>query len=376
MFILDNETSNFLMKHLIQNFSQTFNLENGSTKKIETDKYYPFFLILREITGIYLFPFFVIFGIIGSVFISIVYKKSQRCSTNLFLIALSFSDIVKLLNDMAYFLVSLISKIDPNLSESIFFLIYNYSHYIFTFTALNTSWLTCAIALDRYKTVVKKVVKKNETNYLQSILLSLTILFLSVIVAIPAPLFQEQIQFVDPLTNKTIRKLEDTKLGRSDFKKFYQYVIGLLRAVIPLLLLIFLNYRIIRVIYNNKIKRNNRSKSRATSMLISIFLTYIICTFPDVIMTMMQLGYANENFFIRGIREITDLLLTVNSASTFPICYFFSIQFRTKFKELFQVNNSNEQLDEIQFNEKSDLLQANKDIVVKVADSKIISTIK
>ena len=50
---------------------------------------------------------------------------------------------------------------------------------------------------------------------------------------------------------------------------------------------------------------------------------------------MMHLGYVNESSLIRGIREITDLLLEINSASTFPICYYFSLQFRIIFKQLF-----------------------------------------
>lgn len=50
---------------------------------------------------------------------------------------------------------------------------------------------------------------------------------------------------------------------------------------------------------------------------------------------MMQLGYANESFLVRGIREITDLLLAINSAVPFPICYYFSIEFRRKFRTIF-----------------------------------------
>ena len=62
-------------------------------------------------------------------------------------------------------------------------------------------------------------------------------------------------------------------------------------------------------------------------MLSSIILAYVVCMFPDAIMTMMQFGYANESFLIRAVREITDLLLTINSAITFPICYHFSHEF-------------------------------------------------
>ena len=54
---------------------------------------------------------------------------------------------------------------------------------------------------------------------------------------------------------------------------------------------------------------------------------------------MMHLGYANENYLIRAIREVTDLLLAVNSASTCIICYYFSEQYRSKLKEIFGFKN-------------------------------------
>jgi hypothetical protein len=124
------------------------------------------------------------------------------------------------------------------------------------------------------------------------------------------------------------------------------------RAFIPLLLLIYLNFRILRIVYQNKMKRktlstssasscatmksnrNKSTKSRVTLMLSTIILTYVICMFPDAIMTMMQFGYANESFLIRSVREITDLLLTINSAITFPICFHFSHEFKSKVKRL------------------------------------------
>lgn len=56
---------------------------------------------------------------------------------------------------------------------------------------------------------------------------------------------------------------------------------------------------------------------------------------------MMHLGYANENYLIRAIREVTDLLLDVNSASTCIICYYFSGQYRAKLKEIFGFKDKN-----------------------------------
>lgn len=104
------------------------------------DKHLKFFETLREITGIYLFPVIGILGIIGNIFIVIVYSKSKKYSTNVYLIALSCSDILKLANDMTYFMVTLVSKFDPILGEKMFLVLYKYSHYLFVITSFNTSW--------------------------------------------------------------------------------------------------------------------------------------------------------------------------------------------------------------------------------------------
>ena len=254
----------------------------------------------------------------------------------MYLIALSCSDIVKLANDLAYFLVTFTSKINPDLGEKLFFILYRYSHYIFVITALNTSWLTCAISIDRYYAVVKYNSRKIKSNYLQAFAVSIIICISSILISIPAPLFHETIKEFDPVRNQTVEKISETKLGKSEFKKYYQFFNGMFRAVLPLFILVVLNLKIVQVLVKTKLKNMNRQRNRRiTLMLVTIVITFVICIFPDAMMTMMQLGYANENSLIRGIREITDLLLAVNSASTFPICFYFSHQFRLIFKQLF-----------------------------------------
>jgi hypothetical protein len=317
----------------------------GHKESVDYEDYQKFYEIMREITGIYLFPIISTFGILGNIFVIIVYAKSKIYSTSFYLIALSLSDILKLLNDLAYFLVSFITKFNSALGEQIFLLVYSYTHYIFIFTALNTSWLTCAIAIDRFLTVVKAL-----TVHQSKAFISIALIFLaSTIFAVPPPLFNQINEQWDPKTNTTIRQLGETPLGKSDFKKYYHFLNGIIRTVIPIILLIYLNYRILRVVYantkrmKNKATNNNKANAstRITIMLVTIVVTFIICVFPDSCLTMMQMGYANEDYFIRGIREITDLLMALNSASTFPICLYFSTEFRLKFTDLILSKKSN-----------------------------------
>lgn len=321
---------------LNQTFGQSINQTTKSIALQNNDEYLYFFENLREITGLYLFPFIGVAGIVGNILIVIVYSKAKKYSTNVYLITMASSDILKLANDLIYFLVTLITKLNPILGEQMFFILYRYSHYIFVFTSLNTSWLTCAITIDRYFAVVKHNTRKIKSNYLQSFLICMTIYVCSAIGALPSPFFNETIQEYDSKQNKTLVKMCATKLGKSNFKSYYQFAQGLVRAVLPLILLVYLNICIINVLVKTKMKNVNRQRNRRiTMMLCCIVIIFVICIFPDCILSMMHLGYVNESSLIRGIREITDLLLEINSASTFPICYYFSLQFRIIFKQLF-----------------------------------------
>ena len=324
--------------YLTSNLVQSAILEKTTTPtSIEQREahYNEVFEITKQITGLYLMPLITVLGIVGNVLIVIVYQKSQKYSTNLYLIVLSMSDILKLSNDFLYFVVNLTNKIDSNLSEKIFNSLYLYSHYIFVFTAINTAWLTCTIAIDRFITVSNNRPKQTLSSYYKSIGIAICLFVVSALISIPSPLFLATVDEFDPHVNKTVVKITETRLNRSTFRVIYNYFTALVRAFIPLILLIYLNFRIRSEVYKIKIIKNSvKSKASITFMLLTIILTFVVCMFPDALLTMMQFGYVNETSLIKAIREITDLLLTINSAITFPICIYFSIEFQSKIKKL------------------------------------------
>jgi hypothetical protein len=298
------------------------------------------FNIASQITGLYLIPFVCIFGVLGNILNVIIYQQSKKNSIHLYLIALSLSDILKLGNDFLYFIVNILNKIDCTMGENLFKSLYVYSHYIFLFTAINTAWLTCAIAVDRYMSIVQNLNKNVYAvrNYKRSLYVSFFIFFLSAIVSIPSPLF---LTLKNQAENSIGNRLARFKLYKIPFKELYNYFNPLVKAYLPLLALVYLDYKIIKCVYEKKMKRRkssqfkSKSKSSISLMLITIVLTFTVCMFPDAIMTMMQLGYANDTFLVRSIREFTDLLLAINSAVTFLICFYFSIEFRNKLFDLF-----------------------------------------
>lgn len=157
----------------------------------------------------------------------------------------------------------------------------------------------CNIAIDRFITVVKQK-QINQTRVVISIT---SIILISIICAIPAPLFNKTVNHINPITNESYSEMVETELGKSGFKIYYQFFSGMMRTIVPVTLLIYFNFRILGVVYKNRMKsksrnRQGKSNSRITLMLLTILGTFIICVFPDSCMTMMHMGYANEGTFI------------------------------------------------------------------------------
>lgn len=109
---------------------------------------------------------------------------------------------------------------------------------------------------------------------------------------------------------------------------------NMLRSVIPLIILCLLNYFIVQALWRST-RRHALNRHRITRMLIAVIVVFIVCVTPDAIMsTVFGFGYSEDNYLVRGVREITDLLLTVNSASNFVLYCFFNSVFRKRFKAL------------------------------------------
>jgi len=70
-------------------------------------------------------------------------------------------------------------------------------------------------------------------------------------------------------------------------------------------------------------------------MLVAVIGLFVVCVTPDAIMsTVFGLGYYDEDYLVRSIREITDFLLTVNSAWNFVLYCAFNTVFRNRFRAL------------------------------------------
>ena len=78
------------------------------------------------------------------------------------------------------------------------------------------------------------------------------------------------------------------------------------------------------------------ARNRITLMLIVIIFMFLVCITPDAIMsTFFGKGYVEEDYLVKGVREITDALLAVNSAFNFLLYCSMSQAFRNTFLKIF-----------------------------------------
>jgi hypothetical protein len=113
--------------------------------------YSEFYQRAQLITGLFLYPLFCLFGLIGNCLTIVVLRgRKLRSVTSMFLIALSLSDGVKLITDLFYFVVVLLLNTSPASGELAMGYMYPYAHYFFNASLCVTAWLTVSLAAERY----------------------------------------------------------------------------------------------------------------------------------------------------------------------------------------------------------------------------------
>ena len=145
-----------------------------------------------------------------------------------------------------------------------------------------------------------------------------------------------------PETNITMYQIALSSLGQNEsFMTVYTWIQNLLRSIIPLFVLITLNSLIIHALRvekrcgNSSISHYRVLSNRITKTLVVVIVVFVICIFPDAILsTFFGFGYVDEGNLVKGIREFTDLLLSINSAVNFFIYCMFSKGFGDVFWDI------------------------------------------
>jgi hypothetical protein len=104
--------------------------------------------------------------------------------------------------------------------------------------------------------------------------------------------------------------------------------IDFIRALIPSLILCYINTRIVCLLCRMK-SLADTVFYRLTIGLIIIIGCFIFCYFPDALLSLiLNVGYIDETYRRRAIREVTDFFVTLNSAINFLVYFSISYTFR------------------------------------------------
>ncbi len=304
--------------------------------------YENFYETARFVTGLICYPIICFYGLIGNILILVVLaQKSMDTSTNVYLSAMAVSDIVKMVNDLLYFLTILLYHTNPVAGNKCFGYLYPYAHFFFNMSVCVSSWLTVSVAVERYLLVCHPIRSKTVISIAKAKVISIVCFVIMTAVAIPSALRYETIDKTVFQDGKNITELDVvlTSLWKENtfLMSSYNWLQSLLRSIIPLFILAVMNAFIINALRKTRASKRNNSRNKITIMLIVVIIFFLICIIPDAVMSaFFNLGYAEvQNFLVRGVREITDMLLAINAAINFTLYMIFNKIFRDQFMALF-----------------------------------------
>ena len=327
-----------IMAQLYDNEMNSMATGHNLTSNVEDDAYKVFYEVAQFTTGLIIYPFICLIGITGNTLTLMVLQQPKMVtSTNVFLSALAVADLIKLLNDTLYFIVSILMRTNATAGNQMMGYMYPFSHYIFNESVCVASWLTVCIGIERYIYVCHATRVHQWCTVMRARLISSVFFVVMSLIAIPSALRYEKTTVLDGKSNQTMFEISLTELGQNQpFMSWYMWIINLLRSVIPLCVLVVLNACIIQALRKQQLKGKEASKNRITIMLIIVIVVFMVCVTPDAVMsTVFGFGYVEAGYLVKGVREFTDMLLSVNSALNFIIYCLCSQTFRDTFNGIF-----------------------------------------
>ncbi|CAF0964904.1 unnamed protein product [Adineta steineri] len=313
--------------------------ETNQTKMVIPNKDKELFEAVQLIFGLYLIPIVCIPGLIGNILCIIVFitTSMQRFLTTQFLLFLAILDTIKLSNDLLYSIVLIIQAFDQEFGKKLFLILYRYCHYINTVSTLCAAWLTLFVAIERYVLCSANSQKRLAVQRNSRAICYCIILF-SLFLGLPVSFRYEIVPFstINQTLNDSDSPIRVSKFGSSRFFRVYSIVMDIIRAIIPSFLLFYLNTRIVYLLCRMKSSAGT-AFYRLTISLIIIIGCFICCYFPDALLSLvLNMGYIDESYQKRAIREISDFFITLNSAINFLVYFSISYTFRRSILRLFE----------------------------------------
>jgi len=211
-----------------------------------------------------------------------------------------------------------------------------------------TAWLTVSVAVERYIFVCHATRAHLVCTVRRAVIIGLTVVVSMTIVALPSALRYHRTACRDAASNDTVFEVQLTEFGRSQpFAGVYTWTLSLLRSIVPLIVLVGFNARIIYSLRtaatlaggksdgsggDDRRQQRRAAKNRSvTLMLVVVVVVFVVCILPDAIMSVVfGVGYVDERDQVaKGAREFSDALLALCSAVNFVVYCLCSVQFRS-----------------------------------------------
>ncbi|KAK3594471.1 hypothetical protein CHS0354_026933 [Potamilus streckersoni] len=317
MALTSSDSGLIVNNSTLREYISTMANDSDVTRQTTTIDHEMFYQTSQFVTGLILYPVICIPGFLANILTLIVLsQKNMLTSTNAFLSALAVSDAVKLANDIIYFLVIVLMRTNPTVANKAFGYVYPYAHFIFNASTCVSSWLTVSVAAERYIMVCHPARSRSICSRKRSIITSMFVFIIMTGMALPSALRYKTVTVTNPKSNETTYNVNLTDLWKQQtFVKSYTWIIHLLRCIIPLFILIVLNFCIINALRKTRANKKLSSRNRVTFMLIMVIVVFLLGITPDAVLsTFLGFGYHEANLLVKGIREFTDTLLAVSAA--------------------------------------------------------------
>ena len=287
-------------------------------------------------------------GIMGIILTVIVLsRKNMSTSTNCYLMGLAIADLLFLLLFSSILGISRITISHSGYYTSNIYM--SYASIFLNIFLMASIWLTVMLAVERYTAICRPFLAAKMCTVVRARILIAVIFFFALICRLANFWEYQLVTAYNPVTNKTVVYVDQTELAyNNNYTMVYPWLVdGFLASILPFLLLLILNARLIwevrkstKYIQQNMTiagSANNlqREELQITIMLISVIVVFFICQAPYVIYTAItSINSFSPTPAIMLFRYITMLLLTLKSAINFIIYCWFSEKFWATLKRI------------------------------------------
>lgn len=315
---------------------------------MEADIHYKNFLLYSRFwVQRVLVPLLMTIGVVGNVItIVIMTRRRMRSSTNNYLAALAIFDMMYLIFT---FILSLSHY--PRIPDSDNYIYWNLRPFflMLTDTCSNTSvWLTVTFTVERYIAVchpMKGKVFCTESRAKKAIVVVFVFCFAF---TIPTPFEWVVKEKINEETNHTTLYLDYSAFGNNYmYKTIYYWLTVVFFIFIPFILLAIFNSFLIRSVHLSKVQRSsmtrgendNSQENKITIMLIAVVILFFVCQLPTachlLYSTLHEDFTTNELYLLRGLGNIFNFLMSLNSAGNFFLYCLLSQKYRRTFIQIF-----------------------------------------